>query len=265
MEERFICTSSRKINGETNFSCIPLRTPQRVNNQRNIVSSRRDMGGRKKHHYSRSRSRRNHNNHCGCRDCCSNSSSSSSYSSPSSYENCDCCSHNNNNNNNPVISIQDGNKVDVCHFDEFDQTYVKINISVNARNQHLANHPDGLVGDPVPGMSGLIFDSDCQPVVDNECPEVSAGANFADSVSSGISGIFLDGSASDGDGPLALVTTWTLVSGTTAVLFSDNNILNPELIFPFVPFPDIGDIFVFKLTAFDGECTVESTVQFTVD
>jgi hypothetical protein len=50
-------------------------------------------------------------------------------------------------------------KVDVCHSTGSGK-YILINISERALPAHLA-HGDGLPGDPVPGMDGMIFGPDC--------------------------------------------------------------------------------------------------------
>ena len=55
-------------------------------------------------------------------------------------------------------------KVDICHYDEELGTYKKLTISEKAVPAHLANHPDGFVGDAVPGMRGYAFGPDCTPV-----------------------------------------------------------------------------------------------------
>jgi hypothetical protein len=49
-------------------------------------------------------------------------------------------------------------KVDVCHLG--DEGYQLINISENALPAH-RRHGDGLPGESVPGMPGMVFDSDC--------------------------------------------------------------------------------------------------------
>jgi len=52
-------------------------------------------------------------------------------------------------------------KVDVCHV-EGNGTYIKINISENSFDSHVA-HGDAAPGDPVPGMEGYVFGEDCTP------------------------------------------------------------------------------------------------------
>lgn len=63
-----------------------------------------------------------------------------------------------------VASAKPAAKVDICHYDEYTGTYKLINISANAVPAHLRNHPDGFVGDAVPGMRGFIFGPACAPV-----------------------------------------------------------------------------------------------------
>lgn len=55
-------------------------------------------------------------------------------------------------------------KVEICHFDSVLGTYKKISVNQTAVPSHLAYHPDGFVGDPVPGMRGYEFGVSCAPV-----------------------------------------------------------------------------------------------------
>jgi len=62
-----------------------------------------------------------------------------------------------------MVIAAPGTKVDVCHYDKDSGTFIKINISDNAWDAHIA-HGDAAPGEPVPTMPGYKFDSECVPV-----------------------------------------------------------------------------------------------------
>ena len=52
-------------------------------------------------------------------------------------------------------------RVDVCHIDEEGNSFL-ITVAEAAYDNHIA-HGDAAIGDPVPGMTGVVFDENCQP------------------------------------------------------------------------------------------------------
>ena len=61
-------------------------------------------------------------------------------------------------------------KVDVCHIDD-EGNYILINVADAAFDNHIA-HGDAAIGDPVPGMSGYVFDANCQPELGETFPSL---------------------------------------------------------------------------------------------
>ena len=63
----------------------------------------------------------------------------------------------------PVLQDQIGkrsDKVDICHARRSD--FKRIRVAPEAVDAH-RRHGDALVGDPIPGLMGLVFDGSCQP------------------------------------------------------------------------------------------------------
>jgi hypothetical protein len=54
-------------------------------------------------------------------------------------------------------------KVEVCHRTEGSRGFILISVAESAVESHMA-HGDGLIGDPVPGLAGMIFGELCEPV-----------------------------------------------------------------------------------------------------
>lgn len=108
-------------------------------------------------------------------------------------------------------------KVDICHHDEFDDTYHKINISGNAADKHLAKHLDGFPGDPVPGSPGTVFGADCQPVQTCQDATVSGVVDL-----SGVIGLIIGVSVELGRPPLIVVPSIATAANITTGAFTLN-------------------------------------------
>lgn len=67
-------------------------------------------------------------------------------------------------NNIITASFDRSSQITMCHYDPVSGQYSAKLVNVHAEAGH-RSHGDGQVGDPVPGMAGYEFDSNCQPQV----------------------------------------------------------------------------------------------------